>query len=62
MRKYESAGVRRCGSALAGLIAVAAACALPSRGVAQLPLQPLALEHGTAGEGVARGVDVETRR
>jgi len=54
VRKYESAGVRRCGSVLAGVIAVAAVFALPARATAQLPLQPLALEHGAAGEGADR--------
>jgi len=54
VRECGSAGVRRCGSALAGLLALTAVCALPARGAAQLPLQPLALEHGAAGEGADR--------
>jgi len=49
-----SAGVRKCGSALGAVLALAAACALPARAAAQLPLQPLALEHGAAGEGAER--------
>ena len=54
MRMSESAGVRKCGSALAAVVAVAAACALPSRAAAQLPVQPLALEHGAPNEGAER--------
>jgi lipoprotein-anchoring transpeptidase ErfK/SrfK len=49
-----SAEVRKCGSALAAVLALAAACALPSWAAGQLPLQPLALEHGAAGEGAER--------
>ena len=52
VRRYEGAKVKRFG--WMALAAAFACAALPSRGVAQLPLQPLALEHGAAGEGADR--------
>jgi len=55
VRTNERAGVRKCGSALAlalgGLLLAAAA---PMRAAAQLPVEPLALEQGVAGEGTER--------
>jgi lipoprotein-anchoring transpeptidase ErfK/SrfK len=48
VRGYESAK-----AGLLGLL-LAAAAGVPARAAAQLPVEPLALEHGAAGEGAER--------